>query len=135
MAVNALPEPAERALAELASAPPQVLARLELGLAQLLVEHGPPGARAHLELAARFLDGGATAGELEEARQECWLYAGSLACGCSAADSATAAAFLAILDASPHTLASLTEQAQRALRAGVSEEQVLAVLTKLPRRY
>jgi hypothetical protein len=134
--VRNLSEPAQQALAQRGGASPQTLARLELALAELLIEHGPPGARAHLELAARFLEGGATAGELAEARQECWAYAGSLACGCSAADSATSAAFLAVLDASPHTLESLTEQVERALRSGVSEERVLAVLMgKVPQGY
>jgi hypothetical protein len=121
-------EPAFPPLAALGAASAPTLARLELALAELLLEHGPPGARAHLELAARFLDGRATAEELADARQECWAHAGALACGCSAADSATAAAFLAVLDASPRTLQSLAEQIQRALRGGVSEAQVLELL-------
>lgn len=132
-----LPEPAERALARHAGASAGAIQRLELALAELLVEHGPPGARGHLDLARRFVDGDAAAAELSEARQECWAYAGSLACGCSAADSATSAAFLAVLDASAaaHTLASLREQTERALRAGVSEGRVVEALGDLPRGY
>lgn len=130
-------EPVQQALARHAEASPGVIQRLELELASLNLEHGPPGARQHLELAARFLDGAASAADLAEARQECWLYAGSLACGCSAADSATSAAFLAVLDgrAAAHTSESLAEQVERALRAGASVARVLEVLGKSPQSY
>ncbi len=127
----------QQALARHATATAGEIQQLELGLAELHLEHGPPGARQHLDLAARFLAGEASPADLAEARQECWAHAGSLACGCSAADSATSAAFLAVLDASAaaHTSASLSEQVERALRAGVSEASVLQVLGKSPQGY
>lgn len=103
---------------------------LELALAALLVQHGPTGAHAQLELAQRYLAGGASAAELRSAEQDCWTYVGSLACGCSVADSATGAAILACLngDESAHTAQSLREQVERALSAGASEAQVRVVL-------
>ena len=118
------------ALALHAEASPSAVHELELGLAALLLEHAPVGGREHLELAKRYLAGQADLAELRSAQQDCWTYVGSLACGCSVADSASGAAVLACLngDASAHTALALAEQAERAMRAGASEEQVLAVL-------
>jgi hypothetical protein len=106
---------------------------LELGLAALLLEHAPVGGRQQLELAERYLAGQADLAELRSAQQDCWSYVGSLACGCSVADSASGAAFLACLngDAGAHTALALAEQAERALRAGASEAQVLAALRRV----
>jgi hypothetical protein len=103
---------------------------LELRLAALLLEHAPAEGREQLELAERFLAGRASLAELRSAQQDCWSHVGSLACGCSVADSASGAAFLACLNGDPssHSAPALVEQVERALRAGASEEQVLAVL-------
>jgi hypothetical protein len=67
---------------------------------------------------------------LRSAQQDCWTQVGSLACGCSAADSASGAALLACLEGDPsaHTPAALAEQVTRALRAGVTESAILVVL-------
>ena len=103
---------------------------LELGLASLLLDHAPVAAREQLELAARYLAGEASLVELRSAQQDCWTYVGSLACGCSVADSASGAAFLACLngDEGAHTAVALAEQVERVLRAGASEAQILALL-------
>jgi hypothetical protein len=122
----------QEALTLHAQASSSAVHELELRLAALLLEHAPVGGREQLELAERYLAGQADLAELRSAQQDCWSYVGSLACGCSVADSASGAAFLACLngDAGAHTALALAEQAERALRAGVSEEQVLAVLTR-----
>jgi hypothetical protein len=90
------------------------------------------GAEQQLELAAAFLRGAASARDLKSAQQDCWSYVGSLACGCSVADSASGAAFLACLEGDPsaHSPAALAEQVTRALRAGASDSAVLAVLAR-----
>ena len=120
----------QEALALHAATGARALHALEVRLAKLLLAHGPVDARAQLELAERFLAGGASTEELRSAQQDCWTYVGSLACGCSVADSASGAAFLSCLDgdAEAHTAARLAEQVERALRAGASESAVLAVL-------
>jgi hypothetical protein len=120
----------QEALALHAPASSNAVHELELRLAALLLEHAPVGSREQLELAGRYLAGQADSDELRSAQQDCWTYVGSLACGCSVADSASGAAFLACLngDASAHTASALAEQAERALRAGATEAQVLAVL-------
>lgn len=103
---------------------------MELRLATLLLDQAPVAAREQLELAQGYLAGHVTSAELRSAQQDCWTYVGSLACGCSVADSASGAAFLACLnsDEGAHTPWALAEQVERALRAGASEAQVLAAL-------
>jgi hypothetical protein len=110
---------------------------LEVGLARLLLAHAPAAAQQQLELAAEFLRGAAAARDLKSAQQDCWSYVGSLACGCSVADSASGAAFLACLDPEPsaHTRAALAEQVARAIRAGASEDAILAVLGAVEAEY
>lgn len=104
--------------------------RLQLRLAELLLDHAPPGATSQLELALGFVEGRTEAAALHEARQDCWTYVGSLACGCSIADSASAHAIMVCLetDATAHFPAALVEQVERSLRCGASEADVLAVL-------
>jgi hypothetical protein len=122
----------QEALALHAQASAAAVHAMELRLATLLLEHAPAGGREQLELAERYLAGQADLVALRSAQQDCWSYVGSLACGCSVADSASGAAFLACLngDESSHTPLALGEQAERALRAGASEAQVLAVLRR-----
>jgi acyl-CoA reductase-like NAD-dependent aldehyde dehydrogenase len=104
--------------------------RLQLRLAELLLNHAPPGATGQLELALGFVEGRTAAAALHEARQDCWTYVGSLACGCSVADSASAHAIMVCLetDATAHSPAALVEQVERSLRCGASEADVLGVL-------
>jgi hypothetical protein len=130
--VATTPVAIEEALALHVAASSRVVHELELGLARLLLAHAPPGARQQLELAEAFLRGEASARDLKSAQQDCWTYVGSLACGCSVADSASGAAFLACLeaDSTAHTPAALGEQVTRALRAGIAESAILAVLAR-----
>jgi hypothetical protein len=123
----------EAALRAHAGADARAIQRLEHGLAELVCELGPPRSREHLALVAQQLEGLDVARELREARQDCWSYQGSQACGCSAADVASAAAILACSEpeASAHAIASLNEQVSRVLRCGVGVERVLAVLTRV----
>jgi hypothetical protein len=123
----------EAAVLAHARADARAIQRLELGLAELVCELGPPGSRQHLDLVAHQLDGIDVEGELREARQDCWSYQGSQACGCSAADVASAAAIMACSEpaAAAHALAGLTEQVWRVLRCGIGAERVLAVLTRV----
>jgi len=104
--------------------------RLQLAFAQLLLAHAPPAAAEQLALASGFLEGRVPAGALHEARQDCWTYVGSLACGCSVADSASAHAIMTCLetDAAAHSPAGLAEQLERALRCGATEAELLGVL-------
>jgi hypothetical protein len=99
-------------------------------LAELVLSQAPPGAGAQLELARSFIEGRAEPAALREAQQDCWSYVGSLACGCSASDSASAHAILTCLETQPsaHTSGALAEQAERILRCGVDEAQIIAVL-------
>ena len=103
---------------------------LEIELAELVLPHAPPGAPAQLELGRALIEGRGSVSELREARQDCWAYAGSLACGCSTADSASAHAILACLepDERAHDAKSLVEQVTRVVRCGVAEARILAVL-------
>ena len=120
----------QAALASFAGADGPAIHRAELALAGLVVDWAPPGSAQHLALAQRFLDGEKLQTELAEAKQECWTYVGSLACGCSLADSASAHVLLVCLEASPdaHHLGALTEQVERVLRCGVPVAQVLTAL-------
>lgn len=120
----------EAALSLHGATPGRAVHALEIELGRLLAPHGPPGAEQQLAVARAFLDGAASRAELKSAQQDCWTHVGSLACGCSVADSAAGAAFLACLEAdeSSHTVATLTEQVTRALRAGIAESDVLGVL-------
>jgi len=104
--------------------------RLQLGFAELLLAHAPPAASAQLGLALGFLEGRVPAEALHEARQDCWTYVGSLACGCSVADSASAHAVMICLetDDSAHSPDSLAEQLERALRCGATEAELLHAL-------
>jgi hypothetical protein len=81
-------------------------------------------------LAIAFIEGRATASELSSARQDCWTYVGSLACGCSIADSASAHSVMTCLETDPaaHSVAALGEQAERIARCGVEEARILAAL-------
>ena len=103
---------------------------LQVGLARLALDQAPPAAAGQLELALQVIEGHAEQAELREARQDCWTYVGSLACGCSIADSASAHAIMTCLetDAGAHTPAALGEQVERILRCGVSEARILSVL-------
>lgn len=105
--------------------------RLQLALAELLLAHAPPAASAQLELARGFIEGRIPAESLHEARQDCWTYVGSLACGCSVADSASAHALMTCLetDDAAHSPAGLAEQVERALRSGASEAELLRTLS------
>jgi hypothetical protein len=96
----------------------------------LVSEQASPAAPQHLALATAFIEGRARREELTEAQQDCWTYVGSLACGCSMADSASAHAILICLEASPdaHAALALREQVERVLRCAVAESSVLAIL-------
>jgi hypothetical protein len=96
----------------------------------LVLEQASPSAPQQLELATAFIEGRARAEELMEAKQDCWTYVGSLACGCSLADSASAHAILICLETAPdaHSPAALREQVERVLRCGVDELAALRVL-------
>ena len=75
-------------------------------------------------------EGRASAAELRDARQDCWTYVGSLACGCSISDSASAHAVMTCLepDDAAHVGSLLLEQVERVRRCGASQAQILAVL-------
>lgn len=118
------------ALGRLREATAAQVHRVQLGVAQLLLAHAPPAAAGQLELALGFLEGRVPAEALHEARQDCWTYVGSLACGCSVADSASAHAVMTCLetDAAAHSPDGLAEQLERALRCGATEADLLRVL-------
>ena len=109
---------------------PAAVHRLQVGLASLVGEQASPSASQHLALATAFIEGRAEPAALTEAQQDCWTYVGSLACGCSLADSASAHAVLICLDsrAEAHAATALREQVERVLRCGVGEAVVLRVL-------
>ncbi len=117
-------------LAAFSAASAPAIHRLQVGLARLVLNQAPPAAADQLALALAFIEGRAPASELLDARQECWTYVGSLACGCSIADSASAHSIMTCLEAeaSAHSPAALVEQAERVLRCGVAEARVVAVL-------
>jgi hypothetical protein len=117
-------------LAGFGAASPRAIHRLQVGLARLVLEQAPPAAPGQLALAVAFIEGRAAAADLLDARQDCWTHVGSLACGCSVADSASAHAIMTCLETDPaaHSPAALVEQAERILRCGVVEAQIVAVL-------
>jgi hypothetical protein len=123
----------QAALARFEQADAGAIHRAELALAELVVDHGPPGSAQHLELARRFVGGERVLAELTEAKQDCWTYVGSLACGCSVTDSASAHVMLACLETGPgtHGPGALGEQVERVLRCGVPAERVAGVLRSL----
>ena len=106
--------------------------RLQLSLARLVLGQAPPSAEPQLELALGFIEGRVEGAALHEARQDCWTYVGSLACGCSIADSASAHAIMTCLetDDTAHSPASLAEQVERSLRCGATDAEVLTVLRR-----
>lgn len=120
------------ALTRLAQASPRDVHRLQVGLAELVLGFAPPAAAQQLELASAVIEGRAQPAALFEARQDCWTYVGSLACGCSLSDSASAHALLVCLDTSAdaHSVRALSEQVERVLRCGVAEGAALAVLER-----
>lgn len=125
------PSPAlTRALEPLSGLEPARVHRLQVGLAELVLGQAPPMAAGQLDLARAFIEGRADAAALRDARQDCWSYVGSLACGCSISDSASAHAVMTCLETDPaaHTPESLAEQAERIARCGVSEAHIIAVL-------
>jgi len=113
-----------------AAASASTLHRIKLELAKLVIGQAPPSAQNQLALAERFLEGHASAGALGDARQDAWAYIGSLACYCSAIDSASAQAVLSCLEseASAHTPLSLREQLERVLRSGIAPPAIARVL-------
>lgn len=120
----------QRALRCSAGARPDQVHRLQVGLARLVLDQAPPTAPQQLELAVAFIEGRSTRADLQEAKQDLWTYIGSLACGCSIADSASAHAIMSCLetDEASHGPAALTEQVIKVLRCGVSEISILSVL-------
>jgi len=120
------------ALSALSASPPPVVHRLQVGLAQLVLAQAPPGAALQLELARAFIEGRSGAAELLEARQDCWTHVGSLACGCSVADSASAHAIMCCLepDAEAHSNGALGEQVERVTRCGGDEAAILQILRR-----
>jgi hypothetical protein len=104
--------------------------RLKVALAELVLGVADPDAFGQLEVARRFLESGATAAELLDARQDRWAQIGSLACYCTPTDSLASQAILCCLEAdeSQHAPASLSEHAVRVLRCGVPAELVLHIL-------
>jgi hypothetical protein len=123
----------QAALTRFASANARAIHRAQVALAELVTDLGPPGSVQHLELASRFVNGESVQGDLAEAKQECWVYVGSLACGCSVTDSLSAHVMLTCLEAAPesHAASALGEHVERVLRCGVSVERVLDVLKRL----
>lgn len=107
--------------------------RLQVGLAELVLPQAPPGAVGQLELARAFIEGRADAAALREAQQDCWTYVGSLACGCSVSDSASAHAIMTCLETSPSARepSALREQVERIARCGVSELKIISVLSRV----
>jgi hypothetical protein len=118
------------ALGAHARAPVVEVHRLQIALARLVLEQAPSAAASQLTLAQAFLESRASAAELKDARQDCWAYVGSLACGCSASDSASAHAVMICLetDDAAHASAALVEQVERVLRCGALELGILSVL-------
>jgi hypothetical protein len=117
-------------LSHLPTLAPARVHALELALAELLLGLSPPEATLQLALARRYLAGEATKTELIEAQRDCWTYVGSLACGCSIADSASAEAIMACLASSDdaHGPGALAEQVKRVLRCDIEPERVRQVL-------
>jgi len=118
------------ALERFRAATPAQVHRLQVSFAELLLPHAPPVAAEQLALARDFIEGRVPARALHEARQDCWTYVGSLACGCSVADSASAHAIMTCLETSEaaHSPEGLVEQLERALRCGATEDDLLGAL-------
>ncbi|HVY30966.1 MAG TPA: hypothetical protein VHB79_30615 [Polyangiaceae bacterium] len=106
--------------------------RLQVGLAELVLPQAPPGAAAQLELARAFIEGRAEPAALRDAQQDCWSYVGSLACGCSVSDSASAHAIMTCLETSPaaHEVSALREQVERVARCGVADVKIITVISR-----
>jgi hypothetical protein len=121
-----------RALARLAAASPERVHRLQVGLARLVTDHAPASAPQQLDLAVAFIEARATKAHLADAKQDLWTYVGSLACGCSIADSASAHAIMSCLetDEGSHSPPALAEQVIKVSRCGASETSILSVLTE-----
>jgi hypothetical protein len=121
----------QRALARLETARPAQVHRLQVGLARLVTDQAPASAPQQLDLAVAFIEARAAKADLADAKQDLWTYVGSLACGCSIADSASAHAIMSCLetDEASHSFAALGEQVVKVLRCGVSETSILSVLT------
>ena len=113
-----------------ADAPAREIQRLQVELARLVLDQAPPGSAQHLELCGSAIGDQQLDGALNEARQELWTYVGSLACGCSDSDSASAHAVLICLvgEQAARGEAELVEQIERVLRCGVSNARVLEAL-------
>jgi hypothetical protein len=122
-----------QALGRFAAADAGRIHRVQVDLARLVLHHAPPHAPQQLELGLGFLAGNVPSSALHEARQDCWTYVGSLACGCSISDSASAHAIMTCLetDDAAHSPSGLAEQVERALRCGAAETDVLAVLQRV----
>lgn len=131
--VSALSPALRAALEALSGLGPARVHRLQVGLAELVLPQAPPGAVGQLELARAFIEGRAEPAALREAQQDCWTYVGSLACGCTVSDSASAHAIMTCLETSPSARdgAALREQVERVARCGVSEQQIIAVLSRV----
>jgi hypothetical protein len=131
--VNDVSEVAEEiraALHECSMSGAREVHRLKVALAELVLRIADPDACNQLGVARQFLESGVTAAELADARQDRWAQIGSLACYCTPTDSLASQAILCCLEAdeSQHGPASLSEQAVRVLRCGVSAELVLRTL-------
>lgn len=118
------------ALGRFSGSTPAQVHRVQLAVARLLLAHAAPQASEQLALALGFIDGHVSADALRDARQDCWTYVGSLACGCSVADSASAHAIMACLETNDaaHSPEALAEQVERARRCGATETELLDVL-------
>lgn len=125
-----VPQEIREALRARLTTDPRELHRLKIALAELVLRAAEPDASRQLEIARLYLESGATAAELADARQDCWTHIGSLACYCTPTDSLASQAILCCLEAeqSQHTPASLSEQAARVLRCGAPAELVLRAL-------
>jgi hypothetical protein len=129
-AMNQVSPEIRRALEGFAALGPASVHVLQVGLAKLALEQAPPAAASQLALAVEFIEGRVGPAELKDAKQDCWTHVGSLACGCSIADSASAHAIMTCLETDPaaHTPAALLEQVERISRCGVAEARILSVL-------
>lgn len=118
------------ALSALSDAVPAQVHGLQVGLARLVLADAPPAAARRLALATAFIEGHASREELRDARTDCWTDVGSLACGCSLADSASAHAVLSCLEVAEeaHRHTALVEQVSRVSSCGATESSILHVL-------
>jgi hypothetical protein len=125
-----VPQEIREALRARFSSSAREVQRLKVALAELVLRMADADAFRQLGVARHFLESGATAAELADARQDRWAHIGSLACYCTPTDSLVSQAILSCLEAdeSQHTPAGLEEQAVRVLRCGVPAELVLRAL-------